>query len=92
MNTTSIYSWYKKVTNLVSKNIEKLNIHEFTVEVSFMDIRENHRNITIMVFKHPDDDCVVLHRCSISNYKEEKENKKSFKEFKNFLENIETLF
>ena len=92
MNTISIYSWYKKVTNLVSKNIEKLNIHQVTVEVSFMDIKASHRSITVTVFNHPDDDCGVVHRCSITNYNEEKENKKSFKDFKNFLENIETLF
>ena len=40
---TSIYKWYKKVTNLVAKNIEKINMHEFTIEVSFMDIRESNR-------------------------------------------------
>lgn len=92
MKTTSIYSWYKKVTNLVSNNIDKINIHEFTIEVSFMDIRENHRSITVTVFKHSDDDCGVVHRCSITNYNEDEYNKKSFKDFKNFLENIETLF
>ena len=31
MNTTSIYYWYKKVTNLVAKNIDKLNTSEYTV-------------------------------------------------------------
>lgn len=91
MNTTSIYQWYKKVTNLVAKNIEKLDIHEFTIEVSFMDIRENHRSIKVTVFKHSDDDCKVVHRCSITNYNEDESNKKSFKDLKNFLENIETL-
>ena len=92
MNTTSIYSWYKKVTNLVSKNIDKLNTSEYTVEVSFMgSVKEKYRCIKMTVFRHIDDNCEIIHRLSICNYLEEKENKKSFKDFKNFLENIETL-
>ena len=90
--TTSIYKWYKKVTNLVAKNIEKINMHEFTIEVSFMDIRESNRSITINVFYHAKDDCRLVNKYSITNYNEDKDNKKSFKDFKNFLEKIETSF
>lgn len=91
MKTTSIYTWYKKVNNLIVKNIENLNIHGFTIEVSFMDIKENHKSIIVTVLKHLDDCCKVVHRFSIASYEEDKSNKKSFKDFKNFLENIETF-
>ena len=67
-------------------------MHEFTIEVSFMDIRESHRSITINVFYHAKDDCKLVHKFSIANYEEDKDNKKSFIDFKNFLENIETSF
>lgn len=92
MKTTSIYAWYKKVNNLIAKNIEKINVHCFTIDVSFMDIEEGNKSVTVHVFNHAKEDCKIIHACSITNYQEEKFNKKSFKDFKNFLENIETLF
>ena len=92
MKTTSIYTWYKKVNNLIAKNIEKINVHGFSIGVSFMDIEEGNKSITVHVFNHAKEDCKIIHACSITNYQEENFNKKSFKDFKNFLENIETLF
>ena len=91
IKSTSIYSWYKKVTSLVAKSIEAITIHGFTIEVSLMDVKTNDRSININVFNHANDDCKVVYGCSIASYKEDEENKKSFKEFKNFLEEIETL-
>ena len=92
MKTTSIYTWYKKVNNLIAKNIEKIKLHAFTIDVSFMDIEEGNKSVTVHVFNHAKEDCKIIHACSITNYQEENFNKKSFKDFKNFLENIETLF
>ena len=92
MKTTSIYTWYKKVNNLIAKNIEKINVHGFTIDVSFMDIEEGNKSVTVHIFNHAKEDCKIIHACSITNYQEENFNKKSFKDFKNFLENIETLF
>ena len=92
MKTTSIYTWYKKVNNLIAKNIEKTNVHGFTINVSFMDIEEGNKSVTAHVFNHAKEDCRIIHTCSITNYQEDNFNKKSFKDFKNFLENIETLF
>ena len=92
MKTTSIYTWYKKVNNLIAKNIEKINVHGFSIGVSFMDIEEGNKSVTVHVFNHAKEDCKIIHACSITNYQEENFNKKSFKDFKNFLENIETLF
>lgn len=92
MKTTSIYAWYKKVNNLIANNIEKINVHGFSIEVSFMDIKEGNKSITVNVFNHTKEDCRIIHTCSITNYQKDNFNKKSFKDFKNFLENIETLF
>lgn len=92
MKTTSIYTWYKKVNNLIAKNIEKINVHGFTIEVSFMDIEDGNKSVTAHVFNHAKEDCRIIHTCSITNYQEDNFNKKSFKDFKNLLENIETLF
>ena len=92
MKTTSIYAWYKKVNNLIAKNIEKINVHGFTIDVSLMDIEEGNKSVTVHVFNHAKEDCKIIHTCSITNYQEDNFNKKSFKDFKNFLENIETLF
>ena len=92
MKTTSIYTWYKKVNNLIAKYIEKINVHGFTIGVSFMDIEDGNKSVTVHVFNHAKEDCKIIHACSITNYQEENFNKKSFKDFKNFLENIETLF
>ena len=92
MKTTSIYTWYKKVNNLIAKNIEKINVHGFTIDVSFMDIEEKNKSVTVHVFNHAKEDCKIIHVCSVTNYQEDNFNKKSFKDFKNFLENIETLF
>ena len=92
MKTTSIYTWYKKVNNLVAKNIEQINVHDFSIDVSFMDIKEGNKSITVNVFNHAKEDCRIIHTCLITNYQEDNFNKKSFKDFKNFLENIETLF
>ena len=44
MKTTSIYTWYKKVNNLIAKNIEKINVHGFTIDVSFMDDGDSDNN------------------------------------------------
>ena len=92
MKTTSIYTWYKKVNNLIAKNIEKINVHGFTISVAFMDIEEGNKSVTANVFNHAKEDCKIIHTCSIANYQKDNFNKKSFKDFKNFLENIETLF
>ena len=92
MNNTSIYTWYKKVNNLIAKNIEKINVHGFTIGVSFMDIEDGNKSVTVHVFNHAKEDCKIIHACSITNYQKDNFNKKSFKDFKNFLENIETLF
>lgn len=92
MKTTPIYTWYKKVNNLIAKNIEKINVHGFTIDVSFMDIEEGNKSVTVHVFNHTKEDYKIIHACSITNYQEDNFNKKSFKDFKNFLENIETLF
>lgn len=92
MKTTSIYTWYKKVNNLIAKNIEKINVHGFTIGVSFMDIEDGNKSVTVHVFNHAKEDCKIIHACSITNYQKDSFNKKSFKDFKNFLENIETLF
>ena len=92
MKNTSIYAWYKKVNNLIAKNIEKINVHGFTIDVSFMDIEEGNKSVTVHVFNHVKEDCKIIHACSVTNYQEDNFNKKSFKDFKNFLENIETLF
>ena len=91
MKTTSIYTWYKKVNNLIAKNIEKINVHGFTIDVSFMDIEEKNKSVTVHVFNHAKEDCKIIHACSITNYQEENFNKRSFKDFKDFLESIETL-
>ena len=91
MKTTSIYEWYKRVTNLVSKNIDKINIHGFIIDVSFMNIEEENKSITVHVLNYINNDCKVAYMFSITNYQEENLNKKYFKDFKNFLENIETL-
>ena len=90
MKTTSIYTWYKKVNNLIAKNIEKINVHGFTIDVSFMDIEEGNKSITVHVFNHVKEGIILTF--SITNYQEDNLNKKYFKDFKNFLENIETLF
>ena len=52
MKTTSIYTWYKKVNNLIAKNIEKINVHGFTIDVSFMDIEDRNKSVTVHVFDH----------------------------------------
>ena len=91
MKTTSIYEWYKRVTNLVSKNIDKINIHGFIIDVSFMNIEEENKSITVHVLKYIKNDCKLAYMFSITNYQAENLNKKYFKDFKNFLENIETL-
>ena len=91
MKTTSIYTWYKKVNNLIAKNIEKINVHGFSIGVSFMDIEEGNKSITVHVFNHVKEDCRIIHTCSFRHYLEENVNKKNFENFKNFLENIETL-
>ena len=88
MKTTSIYTWYKKVNNLIAKNIEKINVHGFTIDVSFMDIEEGNKSVTVNIFNHTKEE---IHKYSITNFEEEV-NKNTFKDFKNFLENIETLF
>ena len=88
MKTTSIYTWYKKVNNLISKNIEKINAHGFTIDVCFMDIKDRNKSITVHILNHAKEE---IHRYSITNFEEEV-NKNTFKYFKNFLENIETLF
>ena len=92
MKTTSIYAWYKKVNNLIAKNIEKINVHGFSIGVSFMDIEEGNKSITVHVFNHVKEDCRIIHTCLITNYQGDNFNKKYFKDFKIFLENIETLF
>ena len=92
MNTTSIYTWYKKVNNLIAKNIDKINVHGFTIDVSFMDIEDDNKSVTVYVFNNLKDDCKFVYTCSITNYQEENFNNKSFKDFKNFLENIENSF
>ena len=92
MKTTSIYVWYKRVTNLVSKNIDKINIHGLIIDVSFMNIEEENKSVTVHVLNYIKNDCKVAYMFSITSYQEENLNTKYFKDFKNFLENIETLF
>ena len=98
MKTASIYTWYKRVSNLVWKNIDKINVHGFTIEISFMDVEDENKSIIVHVFNHKynhfsdeRDDCRIAHICTIANYLEEDFNTKAFEELKNFLENIETL-
>lgn len=91
MKTTSIYTWYKKVTNLISKNIAAINSHDLSIDVCFMDTREDIISVNVGIFRHKNGECKSIYRLSIANYKEEKFNRQHFNDFKKFLENIETL-
>ena len=97
MKTTSIYTWYKRVTNLVCKNIKEINVQGLNIEVSFMDLEEENKSVNIYVselFENGEEyiyNSENIYMCSIANYLEENVNKKNFENFKNFLENIETL-
>ena len=97
MKTTSIYTWYEKITNLVCKNIEEMNVQGLNIEISFMDVEEENKSVNVYVselFENGEEhiyDCENIFMCSIANYLEENVNKKNFENFKNFLENIETL-
>ena len=98
MKNTSIYTWYKKVTNLVCKNIEEINVHGLNIEIHFMDLGEDNKSVNVYVselFENGEEYIYGCENssfiCSIANYLEENVNKKNFENFKNFLENIETL-
>ena len=92
MKTTSIYTWYKKVTNLISKNIVTINSHDLSIDVCFMDTREDIISVNVGIFRYKDGECKSIYRLSIASYREEKFNRQQFNNFKKLLENIETFY
>ena len=91
MVNKSFYTWYKKVNKIVSDNIEKINLCNFSIHVqlSHHEILDNTvKTIYITVYNLADGKCEIMFNGEIATYFIDKVNKETLCEFKKFLENL----
>ena len=91
MENKAICTWYKKVNKLISKNIEKVNLSEFSIDVQLTqhELHDDTINaIHITVYNLANGKSEVIFQDEIATFFIDKVNKKALREFKEFLEKL----
>lgn len=91
MENKAICTWYKKVNKLISKNIEKVNLGEFSIDVQLTqhELRDDTINaIHITVYDLANGKCEILFNDEIATFFIDKVNRKTLRKFKEFLEKL----
>lgn len=91
MENKAIWTWYKKVNKLISKNIEKVNLSEFSIDVQLTQYELNDNTINAIymtVYNLANGKCEILFNDEIATFFIDKVNRKALREFKEFLEKL----
>ena len=91
MENKAIWTWYKKVNKLISKNIEKVNLSEFSIDVQLTqhELRDDTINaIHITVYNLANGKSEVIFQDEIATFFIDKVNRKTLRKFKEFLEKL----
>lgn len=91
MINKSFYTWHKKVNKIVSDNIEKINLSNFSIDIqlSHHKIFDNVvKTIHITVYNLADGKCETIFNDEIATYFIDKVNRETLRKFKKFLENL----
>ena len=91
MGNKSFYDWYKKASKIVSNNVEKINLCNFSIDIqlSHHKILDNTvKTIHITVYNLANSKCEIIFNDEIATYYIDKVNKQTLSKFKKFLENL----
>ena len=91
MENKAICTWYKKVNKLISKNIEKVNLSEFSIDVQLTqhELHDDTINaIHITIYDLAYGKCEILFNDEIATAFIDKVNRKTLCKFKEFLEKL----
>lgn len=91
MGNKSFYAWYKKASKIVSNNIEKINLCNFSIDIqlSHHEILDNAvKTIHITVYNLANGKCETMFNGEIATYFIDKVNRETLRKFKKFLENL----
>lgn len=91
MGNKSFYDWYKKASKIVSSNVEKINLSNFSIHIqlSHRKIFDSAvKTIHITVYNFADSKCETIFNDEIATYYIDKVNKQTLSKFKKFFENI----